>query len=52
MSEQTGDPLDVARRMKFEAVSYHPIDGHPLNLVAQIYQTWTSWWCWPRRDSC
>jgi hypothetical protein len=41
MSEQVGEPLDTLRRMKFDAVGYHPIDGHALNLVEQINQTWT-----------
>ncbi len=52
MSEQTGDPLYTLRRMKFEAVGYHPIDAHPLNLVEQINRTWTFLvWRWPRCDS-
>jgi hypothetical protein len=38
---QTGDPLAFLRRMKFEEVGWHPIDGHPLNLIEQINQTWT-----------
>jgi hypothetical protein len=40
-SAQTGDPLTMLRRMKFEPVGVHPITGHPLNLVEQINQTWT-----------
>jgi hypothetical protein len=31
----------MPRRTKFEAVGYHPIVGHPLNVVAQINQTWS-----------
>lgn len=38
---QTGDPLDMLRRMKFEPVGFHPIGGHALNIVEQINQTWT-----------
>jgi hypothetical protein len=38
---QTGDPLDMLRQMKFETVGFHPIEGHALNLVEQINQTWT-----------
>jgi hypothetical protein len=38
---QAGDPLDMLRRMKFEPVGFHPISGHPLNIVEQINQTWT-----------
>lgn len=41
MNAQTGEPLDLFRRMKFDAVGYHPIGGHALNLVEQINQTWT-----------
>jgi hypothetical protein len=41
IAKQTGDPLVMLRQMKFEAVGYHPIDGHPLNLVEQINRTWT-----------
>ena len=40
IAAQTGDPLDMLRRMKFETVGFHPIEGHPLNLVEQINQTW------------
>jgi hypothetical protein len=36
-----GDPLDMLRQMKFEPVGVHPIEGHALNLVEQINQTWT-----------
>jgi hypothetical protein len=41
VAAQTGDPLDVLRRMKFEMIGFHPIQGHPLNVVEQINQTWT-----------
>jgi hypothetical protein len=53
MAAQTGDPLDLLRRMKFDMVGFHPIDGHALNLVEQIHQTWThvSWLSQPR-GSC
>jgi hypothetical protein len=36
-----GDPLDMLRQMKFKPVGVHPIEGHALNLVEQINQTWT-----------
>ena len=36
MAAQTGDPPDMLRRMKFDAVGYHPSDGRALNLVEQI----------------
>jgi hypothetical protein len=38
---QPGDPLDLLRRMKFEAVGCHPIEDRALNIVEQINQTWT-----------
>lgn len=41
VATQTGDPLDFLRRLKFETIGFHPIEGHPLNLVEQINQTWT-----------
>ena len=41
IATQSGDPLDMLRRMKFEPVGLHPIEGHALNLVEQINQTWT-----------
>jgi hypothetical protein len=41
IASQTGDPLDLLRRMKFETVGFHPIDGCALNVVEQINQTWT-----------
>jgi len=37
----TGEPLDLLRQMKFEPVGFHPIEGHELNLVEQLNQTWT-----------
>lgn len=41
IAEQSGDPLDMLRRMKFDSVVFHPIEGHALNIVEQINQTWT-----------
>ncbi|MGC2208479.1 MAG: hypothetical protein WA532_00080 [Candidatus Korobacteraceae bacterium] len=41
IATQSGDPLDMLRRMKFNAVGFHPIKGHALNVVEQINQTWT-----------
>jgi hypothetical protein len=41
IAAQTGDPLDLLRRMKFETAGIHPIQGHALNIVEQINQTWT-----------
>jgi hypothetical protein len=38
---QADDPVDLLRRIKFETTGFHPILGHPLNLIEQINQTWT-----------
>ena len=35
------DPLDLLRKMKFEEIGFDPIDGHKLNLIEQVNQTWT-----------
>lgn len=36
-----GQPLDLLRRIKFDTVGFHPVDGHALNLIEQVNQTWT-----------
>ena len=41
VAAQTGDPLEMLRRMKFDPVGFHPLEGRSLNLVEQINQTWT-----------
>ncbi len=41
VAEQSGDPLEMLRRIKFEPVGFHPIEGHALNIVEQVNQTWT-----------
>lgn len=41
VGQQAADPLDLLRRVKFEPVGFHPIEGHTLNLIEQINQTWT-----------
>ena len=41
VAAQTGDPLELLRRMKFETIGFHPIDGCALNFIEQINQTWT-----------
>jgi hypothetical protein len=38
---QSGDPLDLLRRMKFEAVGRHPIENREINFIEQVNQTWT-----------
>lgn len=41
VATQSGDPLDLLRRMKFDAVGCHPIEDRPLNFIEQVNQTWT-----------
>lgn len=41
LSAQKGEPLDILKRMKFDPIGFHPIEGRALNLVEQINQTWT-----------
>lgn len=41
ISAQTGDPLDMLRRIKFEPVGFHPIEDRALNFIEQINQTWS-----------
>jgi hypothetical protein len=36
-----GEPLESLRQMKFSPVGFHPIEGHGLNLIEQLNQTWT-----------
>ena len=36
-----GEPLDLLRQMKFQAVGVHPVEERPLNLIEQVNQTWT-----------
>jgi hypothetical protein len=41
VAAQSSDPLDLLRRMKFEAIGHHPVEDRPLNFIEQINQTWT-----------
>lgn len=41
IAAQSGDPLDLLRRMKFDQIGFHPLEDRPLNLIEQINQTWT-----------
>jgi hypothetical protein len=41
VAAQSGDPLELLRRMKFDPVGYHPIEDRSLNFIEQINQTWT-----------
>lgn len=36
-----GEPLELLRALKFEAVGCHPIAGHSLHVIEQINQTFT-----------
>lgn len=40
-ARQQSDPMPLLRNVKFAPVGFHPIDGHPLNFIEQINQTWT-----------
>lgn len=35
------DPLVALRRMKFERIGFHPIEGRALNFIEQVNQTFT-----------
>jgi hypothetical protein len=41
IATQSGDPLDMLKRMKFEPAGFHPVEDRALNVVEQINQTWT-----------
>jgi hypothetical protein len=41
VAAQSGDPLELLRRMKFDPVGYHPIEDRSLNFIEQINQTGT-----------
>lgn len=41
IAAQSGDPLALLRRMKFDPIGFHPLENRPLNLIEQINQTWT-----------
>lgn len=41
IAAQSGDPLALLRRMKFDPIGFHPLEDRPLNLIEQINQTWT-----------
>jgi len=36
-----GDSLALLRALKFDPVGVHPADGHALNAIEQVNQTWT-----------
>lgn len=36
-----GDSLALLRALKFDPVGIHPTDGHALNAIEQVNQTWT-----------
>jgi hypothetical protein len=41
LASETADPIDLFRKMKFGPHGRHPVEGHNLNIVEQINQTWT-----------
>lgn len=41
LMEHGGEPMDLLRALKFDAVGCHPIAGHALNAIEQINQTFT-----------
>lgn len=38
---RANSPTHALRQMKFEQIGLHPIEGHPLNVIEQINQTFT-----------
>lgn len=38
---QSGDPLDMLSRMKFEPIGFHPVEHRPLNVIEQLNQTFS-----------
>jgi hypothetical protein len=41
IAQQSSDPIEFLRAVKFEAKGFHPISHHEINLVEQVNQTWT-----------
>lgn len=41
LAGHSGTPMHLLRAMKFEAVGFHPIADHALNVIEQINQTFT-----------
>jgi hypothetical protein len=41
VAAQSGDPLDLLRRIKFDPIGYHPIEDRSINFIEQVNQTWT-----------
>lgn len=41
MARFSGEGIALLRALKFEPVGVHPIDGHPLNAIEQVNQSWT-----------
>jgi hypothetical protein len=41
IAEQSYDPLEFLRAVKFEKNGFHPISHHKINLIEQVNQTWT-----------
>jgi hypothetical protein len=41
IAQQSDEPIQFLRNIKFEKKGYHPITGEALNLIEQVNQTWT-----------
>ena len=41
VQSHSGNGLLLLQQLKFDRVGKHPVDGHPLNAMEQLNQTWT-----------
>mgnify|MGYP005749779209 CR=1 FL=1 len=41
IKQHSGSPIEFFRALKFEAVGFHPLAGHSLNVIEQVNQTAT-----------
>ncbi|ARE84282.1 hypothetical protein ROSMUCSMR3_02815 [Roseovarius mucosus] len=41
IKQHSGSPMELLRAIKFDAVGFHPLAGHALNLIEQVNQTAT-----------
>jgi len=42
LAAHSGNGLDLLRRMKFDALGWHPFEGRALNLIEQVNQTFST----------
>jgi len=52
VASQSGDPLDLLRRMKFEQVGFHPLEDRPLNISNRSIRLGPSPSRLPLRGNC